>query len=63
MIALYDHIQELRAELRGCYMTRRGRAAPLFRPSSPTRSPTKPNSTARSISPSRWCKTEATGAA
>ena len=23
MIALYDHIQELRAELRGCYMTRR----------------------------------------
>jgi len=27
MIALYDHIQELRAELRGCYMTRRERAA------------------------------------
>ena len=26
MIALYDHIQELRAELRGCYMTRRERA-------------------------------------
>ena len=26
MIALYDHIQELRAELRGC-MTRRERAA------------------------------------
>jgi len=27
MIALYDHIQELRAELRGCIMTRRERAA------------------------------------
>jgi hypothetical protein len=27
MIALYDHIQELRAELRGCWMTRRERAA------------------------------------
>jgi septal ring factor EnvC (AmiA/AmiB activator) len=27
MIALYDHIQELRAELRSCYMTRRERAA------------------------------------
>ena len=27
MIAPYDHIQELRAELRGCYMTRRERAA------------------------------------
>ena len=27
MIALYDHIQELRAELRGCCMTRRERAA------------------------------------
>ena len=27
MIALYDHIQELRAELRGCYFTRRERAA------------------------------------
>ena len=27
MIALYDHIQELRAELRGCRMTRRERAA------------------------------------
>jgi hypothetical protein len=27
MIALYDHIQQLRAELRGCYMTRRERAA------------------------------------
>jgi len=27
MITLYDHIQELRAELRGCYMTRRERAA------------------------------------
>jgi hypothetical protein len=26
MIALYDHIQELRAELRGCYMTHRERA-------------------------------------
>jgi hypothetical protein len=26
MIALYDHIQELRAELRGCYMTRHERA-------------------------------------
>ena len=26
MIALYDHIQQLRAELRGCYMTRRERA-------------------------------------
>jgi hypothetical protein len=26
MIALYDHIQELRAELRGCTMTRRERA-------------------------------------
>ena len=25
MIAIYDHIQELRAELRGCYMTRRER--------------------------------------
>ena len=27
MIALYDHIQELRAELRGCYFTRTERAA------------------------------------
>jgi hypothetical protein len=27
MITLYDHIQELRAELRGCYTTRRERAA------------------------------------
>ena len=27
MIALYDHIQQLRAELRGCYFTRRERAA------------------------------------
>jgi hypothetical protein len=27
MIALYDHIQELRAELRGCYLTRRERVA------------------------------------
>jgi hypothetical protein len=27
MIALYDHIQELRAELRGCHFTRRERAA------------------------------------
>jgi hypothetical protein len=27
MIALYDHIQELRAELRGCCMTRRERVA------------------------------------
>ena len=27
MIALYDHIQELRAELRGCCMTRRERTA------------------------------------
>ena len=27
MITLYDHIQELRAELRGCYFTRRERAA------------------------------------
>jgi hypothetical protein len=27
MIALYDQIQELRAELRGCFMTRRERAA------------------------------------
>jgi hypothetical protein len=27
MIALYDHIQELRAKLRGCHMTRRERAA------------------------------------
>ena len=26
MIALYDHIQQLRAELRGCYFTRRERA-------------------------------------
>ena len=26
MIALYDHIQELRAELRGCAFTRRERA-------------------------------------
>ena len=26
MIALYDHIQELRAELNGCIMTRRERA-------------------------------------
>ena len=26
MISLYDHIQELRAELRGCYFTRRERA-------------------------------------
>jgi hypothetical protein len=27
MIELYDHIQQLRAELRGCYFTRRERAA------------------------------------
>ena len=27
MIALYDHIRELRAELRGCILTRRERAA------------------------------------
>jgi len=27
MITLYDHIQELRAELRGCYFTKRERAA------------------------------------
>ena len=27
MITLYDHIQELRAELRGCYFTRGERAA------------------------------------
>ena len=27
MITLYDHIHELRAELRGCYFTRRKRAA------------------------------------
>jgi hypothetical protein len=27
MIALYDHVQQLRAELRACYMTRRERAA------------------------------------
>ena len=27
MIALYDHIQQLRAELRGCNMTRRKRVA------------------------------------
>jgi hypothetical protein len=27
MITLYDHIQELRAELRACIMTRRERAA------------------------------------
>ncbi|HEY1258272.1 MAG TPA: hypothetical protein VH397_07095 [Xanthobacteraceae bacterium] len=27
MIALYDHIQQLRAELRGCYFTRRERTA------------------------------------
>jgi len=27
MITLYDHIQELRAELWGCYFTRRERAA------------------------------------
>jgi hypothetical protein len=27
MIALYDHIQQLRAELRGCQMTRRERVA------------------------------------
>jgi hypothetical protein len=26
MITLYDHIQELRAELRGCHFTRRERA-------------------------------------
>lgn len=26
MLSLYDHIQELRAELRGCYLTRRERA-------------------------------------
>jgi hypothetical protein len=25
MITLYDHIQELRAELRGCYFTKRER--------------------------------------
>jgi hypothetical protein len=29
MIGLYDHIQELRAELRGCYFTRRERAKVL----------------------------------
>ena len=27
MITLYDHIQELRAELRGCHCTKRARAA------------------------------------
>ena len=27
MSTLYDHIQQLRAELRGCYFTRRERAA------------------------------------
>ena len=27
MITLYDHIQELRAELRRCYFTKRERAA------------------------------------
>ncbi|MGD9617545.1 MAG: hypothetical protein AB7H90_20940 [Alphaproteobacteria bacterium] len=27
MITLYDHIQELRAELRGCYFSKRERAA------------------------------------
>ena len=27
MITLYDHVQELRAELRGCYFTRSERAA------------------------------------
>jgi hypothetical protein len=27
MIILYDHIQELRAELRGCYFSKRERAA------------------------------------
>jgi hypothetical protein len=27
MIMLYDHIQELRAELRGCHFTKRERAA------------------------------------
>jgi hypothetical protein len=27
MITLYDHIQELRAELRGCYMTRHERTS------------------------------------
>jgi hypothetical protein len=27
MITLYDHIHELRAELRGCFITRRERAA------------------------------------
>jgi hypothetical protein len=27
MTALYDHIQQLRAELRACHMTRRERAA------------------------------------
>jgi hypothetical protein len=27
MIALYDHIQQLRAELRGCFFTRSERAA------------------------------------
>ena len=27
MITLYDHIQELRAELRGCYFTRCERAS------------------------------------
>ena len=27
MITLYDHIQELRAELRGCHFSKRERAA------------------------------------
>jgi hypothetical protein len=27
MLALYDHIQELKAELRGCVLSRRERAA------------------------------------
>ena len=44
MITLYDHIQELRAELRGCRFTRRD--APPCRPSWPRPSPSKPSSTA-----------------
>lgn len=55
MIVLFGHLQERRAELRRCYMT--AASAPL-RPSSPTRSPTKPNATARSIPPSTCSKTQ-----
>ena len=43
MIALYDHIQELRAELKGCQFTRRQRAA--VQASSKMPFPNKPNTT------------------